>query len=357
MAVTAQASPNMTVNIASGWAAVVATTANLGVYSFYNDATVIQTISASDITSPRIDLIVATVNDAQYSGSLNSVVFAVVTGTPGAGQPATPSNSIVLAQIAVAANATTITNSNITDRRVYTSTSLLNPITAGTTSAAPMKLTAGTNLSTAVGGSVEYDGAAFYATPNSAATNTTNGGRGLITTPHHYLATANYSIASPTTALQPVYAASGSSLSLAATNYLVEGMLWVQIGAGSTSTIPSLQFTFTGTTTSSLIQVLETWNLTGFTGVSSTVATYLDSANTVNSTFAITVTNGSATSVLNQVAYCRIRFSGIVRVATAGSFTPQISLSSNTGITIFSQQNSWMRATPLGSATSVGAWS
>ena len=115
LAVTAQASPNMTVNIASGWGAIVATTSNLGVYGIYNDATVIQSISAADATNPRIDLIVATVNDAQYSGSLNNVVFTTVAGTPAASPtvPSTPSNSIVLAQTAVQ-NAYALTGSGLT---------------------------------------------------------------------------------------------------------------------------------------------------------------------------------------------------------------------------------------------------
>jgi hypothetical protein len=174
-----------------------------------------------------------------------------------------------------------------------------------------------------------------------------------------YFSSANYSISSPTTALQNVYAASGSSLSLAAsTNYLIEGMLWVAISAGSTPTQPSLQFTFSGTVTQSLIEVLETWNTTGYGGISNIVSTYLDSAYAVNSAFNLTVnTSGSAVNVTSQTAYCRVRFSGMVRVSTAGLFTPQISLTSNTGITISGNQNSWIRATAIDGGNSVGTWS
>jgi hypothetical protein len=127
LAVTAQASPNMTVNIAAGWGAIVSSTSNAGVYGVYNDATVIQSISTADATNPRIDLIVATVNDAQYSGALNNVVFTTVAGTPAASPsaPATPSNSLLLARVAVAAGASSISAANITDYRTAVSTNLL----------------------------------------------------------------------------------------------------------------------------------------------------------------------------------------------------------------------------------------
>ena len=132
MAVTAQASPNMTVNVASGWCAVVNTYSSTGgVYVGYNDATYVATISTADTVNPRIDLIVATVNDQGYSGTTNNIVFQVITGVPAASPavPSTPANSIVLAQIAVAANATTVTTANITDVRVPAISNIVqNPI-------------------------------------------------------------------------------------------------------------------------------------------------------------------------------------------------------------------------------------
>lgn len=124
--VTPQGSPNMTVNVATGWAAIVSSTANAGTYVAYNDATTVLTIGTADPSLPRIDKIVVTVNDAFYSGASNNVVFAVVAGSPNASPvvPSTPSNSIALATIAVAAGATTIVAGNITDTRVLTTTNL-----------------------------------------------------------------------------------------------------------------------------------------------------------------------------------------------------------------------------------------
>lgn len=128
MAVTQNSPVGMSVRVASGWAAIVGTTqANMGTYVAYNDATTVLTISAANPTNPRIDRVVATVRDAYYSGSDNDVIFQVIAGTPAASPsaPATPANSISLATIAVAANATQIVTANITDTRVSTSTGLI----------------------------------------------------------------------------------------------------------------------------------------------------------------------------------------------------------------------------------------
>jgi hypothetical protein len=60
------------------------------------------------------------VNDSFYSGALNNVVFSVIAGTPAGSPvaPATPSNSLSLATIAVGAGVTTIGQVNLTDTRI-----------------------------------------------------------------------------------------------------------------------------------------------------------------------------------------------------------------------------------------------
>lgn len=120
LAVTQNGTPNMSVNVAAGKAFVDGTeNANQGAYLCVNDATVNLAIAASDPTNPRKDLVVAKVQDAEWSGATNSWSLAVVTGTPAASpsEPAVPANAHVLAMINVAAGATSITNGNITDRR------------------------------------------------------------------------------------------------------------------------------------------------------------------------------------------------------------------------------------------------
>jgi len=128
LAVTAQASPNMTVNVAGGSSWIPQTqAANGGLYFGLNDATVVVAIAASSGTNPRVDLICATVNDAAYSGSTNNWTIQAITGTPTAGATlinkngagALPVASIPLAYVLVPASSTSVTTGNIQDARTF----------------------------------------------------------------------------------------------------------------------------------------------------------------------------------------------------------------------------------------------
>lgn len=122
LAVSQNGTPNMSVNVATGGCFIRGTeNANQGAYHLWNDATVNLAITAADATNPRRDLIIAQVRDAYYSGSSKDARVTVVTGTPAA-SPSDPSlssfpNALVLARVAVAANATSVTTANITDLR------------------------------------------------------------------------------------------------------------------------------------------------------------------------------------------------------------------------------------------------
>jgi len=121
LAVSASSPAAMSVSIAAGWAAIVGNyQSNMGTYMVYNDAATTATITAADPTLGRIDRVCVTVYDAAYTGALNTVSFNVVAGTPALVPvaPATPTNSISLATVSVAAGATTITAGNITNTRV-----------------------------------------------------------------------------------------------------------------------------------------------------------------------------------------------------------------------------------------------
>lgn len=139
VAVTPNSPAGMSVRVASGWAAIVGTTqANMGVYTVYNDATQVLTVTTADPTNPRIDRVVITVQDAYYTGAFNDVIFQVLAGTPAGSPvaPATPANSISLATIAVGAGVTQINSGNITDTRVEVTTNLavgdITAVVAGT---------------------------------------------------------------------------------------------------------------------------------------------------------------------------------------------------------------------------------
>jgi len=125
--VTQSVTPAMTVSVAAGYAVIIGTTqTNMGAYMAYNDGATTLSLTTANPTLPRIDRVVMTINDAYYTGSLNSVVFAVIAGVANASPvaPAVPANSISLCTIAVAANAVSIVNTNITDTRVTTITSV-----------------------------------------------------------------------------------------------------------------------------------------------------------------------------------------------------------------------------------------
>lgn len=121
----------MQVNVAGGLSVTVNTgyaviqgsaAANAGDYIVTNDSVLTLTCAAADTVNPRVDLVCVTVNDVGTSSSYARV--QIVTGTPAGSPsaPALPSNSIALATITVAANATTLTGGNIIDQRTWYST-------------------------------------------------------------------------------------------------------------------------------------------------------------------------------------------------------------------------------------------
>lgn len=137
MAVSQAATPSMSVQIAEGHAIIAGSEAsNQGFYIAYNDAAVTVSIAASSPTLARIDRVCVAVQDGFYSGANNQVIFQVVTGTPSASPvaPAAPNNSLTLALVAVAANATSIVNANITDSRTRAQFSDIH-LTSGATAA------------------------------------------------------------------------------------------------------------------------------------------------------------------------------------------------------------------------------
>src|SRR5687768_11934175 len=120
MAVTQQGSPTMGVMIQTGLCYVAGTEGvSQGVYAVYAPTTTNLAITAAHASLSRIDLIVVRVQDSAYSGASNTVAFEVVAGTAAGSPsaPATPANSLVLAQVLVGPGVTSIVNANITDRR------------------------------------------------------------------------------------------------------------------------------------------------------------------------------------------------------------------------------------------------
>ena len=120
LAVTANSTPAMNVDVATGSCWVYGDYSTDSQYYFaHNEGAVNLAIASSDASNPRIDIVVAQINDSAYSGSADDWELSVITGTP-AGSPSAPSlpsSALKLATIAVGATVTTIVSGNITDER------------------------------------------------------------------------------------------------------------------------------------------------------------------------------------------------------------------------------------------------
>lgn len=117
-------SSGLTVTVASGVVFIPGSQGvKQGVYICTNDATVSVTLDTAHGTLPRIDLIVARVQDTQYSGAVDSWTIEKVTGTAASSPsaPTAPANTITLAQITVPAAASSLISGNISDVRPFMS--------------------------------------------------------------------------------------------------------------------------------------------------------------------------------------------------------------------------------------------
>jgi|SRR6185503_14104635 len=122
LAVTQQGSPAMGITVATGMCYVAGTEGtSQGAYSCYAPTTTNVAVTAAHASLSRIDLVVYRVYDSVFSGASNTSALEVIAGTPASSPsaPATPNNSLVLAQILIGPSVTTIVNANITDRRAY----------------------------------------------------------------------------------------------------------------------------------------------------------------------------------------------------------------------------------------------
>lgn len=110
----------LSVTVNAGAAAIQGSAAlNAGAYTAVSDSTVTLTCSAADTVNPRIDSVCVTVTDLGSSSS--NAVVQIITGTPASSPsaPALPSNSVLLCNITVAANATTLSSGNLSDQRQF----------------------------------------------------------------------------------------------------------------------------------------------------------------------------------------------------------------------------------------------
>lgn len=114
------AGANMSVDIAAGVAVVEGDDqADQGKYLCRSTGVENRAIATADPNDPRIDLVIARVRDSNVTGTDDDWILEVLTGTPdpSPSAPAVPNTAIALAEVSVAASASSITDSDITDRR------------------------------------------------------------------------------------------------------------------------------------------------------------------------------------------------------------------------------------------------
>lgn len=121
LAVSQSGTPGMSVDVAAGSAFITGTVSALqGPYHMVNDAAVTLAIADADSTDDRHDLVIAQIRDDDYDSSgFRDARLTVVTGTPDPA-PSDPSlsaypNALVLARVVVQANASSITDGDITN--------------------------------------------------------------------------------------------------------------------------------------------------------------------------------------------------------------------------------------------------
>jgi hypothetical protein len=303
--------------------------------------------SGADIT---LDDITATGNIIAGSGGTK---FVSATGNVLAGGNVVATGNVIGANMTTAGliSATgNITGGNITSVAGQFSTGgnvtggnvagFVRP-TTGTAAQAPIRLVSGTNVSTPVGGAIEYDGVVLYGTATAS-------NRGVLPAEQFIALVSDYIANDSATAQKVFNSPTNGAITLdASTTYMMEGVYYITRGLGSNSHTLSTLFALGGTLTS-ITYTADTTSTTGATlgavsriyGTSST--DLVVTAASVSTTENITVT-----------------IKGMVRTNAAGTFTPQIKYDSAPGGAPTILKNSYFKLTPVGTSTvaSVGNWS
>ena len=211
-------------------------------------------------------------------------------------------------------------------------------MTAGTTSLAPLKFTAGTNLTTPAAGAMEYDGSAFYTTPIAS-------NRGVNLTEHFLSLAATQTATSANTAQTWFPGGGATGITLAATtSYFFEGQLYLANGT-------------TTHTTALLFALSNGLTLTSIAYWADIAAAVANTPTAASSTF-VNVATSTVINSTSTAAGAYIAVQGIVRTNVAGTFSPQFQWSANPTGTNQVLLNTWFRMRPIGTNTvlSVGNW-
>ena len=219
----------------------------------------------------------------------------------------------------------------------------------GTAGSAPLKLTAGTNLTTAQAGAIEYDGKVFYSTPNAAS------GRGLSPSTLLYRAGSTGIAGSRVTTAQATF---GAGLTVvASTVYQFEMVLesYKSTGAGSyqwgylfggTASLTNFGSTFAISRNIASPSMTFPTNASCFQGIQTSTTVYYPYGSDSNTA---------------AIFHLVVKGSFAVTSGGGGTFIPQYQLSADPGGAFTTQAGSYITVTPIGIGTgtgntSIGAW-
>lgn len=228
-------------------------------------------------------------------------------------------------------------------RTVMRDASNILTLPAGTTTIPPLDFTAGTNLTTASAGAMEYDGKVPYFTPQGTQ-------RGVVPGMQFFRLNSTLAGANATGA-QNILGV-GCTLS-ASTVYCFEMFFTIAKTAGTTSHTLAYGFGGTATVNNAIVNVIRVGINGTFPYVPTAVQNYGAQA---NNTTAITTVTGAVTSA-NFVEFALVK--GTVSINAGGTFIPQYQLSAAPGGAYSTQIGSYMLIYPIGAAganTSVGTW-
>lgn len=216
---------------------------------------------------------------------------------------------------------------------------------AGTTTVAPIDFTAGTNLTTAIAGAMEYDGKVIYATPQGTQ-------RGVVPGAQFFRLNSDLVGANVTTA-QSVF---GVGVTLSSnTVYAFEAFYGLNKSAGATAHNLGYGFGGTATVNNILYEAVGGYILSStISGVLRTDATYAIGS-VANSTANTNVYTNAAGAALSWAHIVR----GTISVNAGGTLIPQYTLSAAPGGAYSTVAGSFFLIYPIGASganISVGTW-
>jgi hypothetical protein len=208
----------------------------------------------------------------------------------------------------------------------------------GSSSAAPLKLVAGTNLTIPTYGAIEATTDAIFITSNPGTT-TTGPGRGIVYAPHMVFSLANSSNATSTTGVS-AFASANDTLSVlgSAKLYTFKGKYYVSYTANAVSNAINLLFAF-----SNAPQAIK-YSFKTYTQTASAY-TNLIGASSVTTNTAVSTASAIDTSYV-------IEFEGyfVSHASSTSTLIPQISQSGTTSATAVTA-GSWFEVSKIGSST------